>query len=110
MEQTGLGNMNLKVAPEKIYTKAQDMAKRTRKMQKQFESFKDVVGNTQKYWVGDAGTVHRKSNTELYKNMEQFIVRFDQHVDALYKVASNYMDVEKKIQETVTTLPINIIE
>ena len=110
MEQTGLGNMNLKVAPEKIYAKAQNMAKRTKKMQKQFESFKDVVGKTQKYWGGDAGTVHRKSNTELYKNMEQFIVRFDQHVDALYKVASNYMDVEKKIQETVTTLPINISE
>ena len=109
MADTGLGNIRIKVAPEELLSKAQEVTRNTQSLKRHFDSLKKVIDKTQRYWIGDAGSSHRTAYTELTKNIEELLTRLNKHPGEFETIAKNYIDTEKIIEERVTKLPTNII-
>ncbi len=105
----GLGNVELKVTPEELTTKAQEVKNKIATMQAQFNELERLMTKTGAYWIGEAGDYHRKMYTDLAENEETVFARLNEHPVDLVTIAQQYTSTELTIESIVEELPGDIL-
>lgn len=103
------GQVSFKVTPEILTEKSSEVAGKVTSMRQHFEELKAVVDKTSKYWIGEAGEMHRSMYRDLEDDIEEILKRLGEHPVDLVAIAQKYSDVELKIQQEIQELPGDII-
>lgn len=103
------GQVSFKVTPETLTAKSTEVANKVTAMRQHFEELKTAVEKTSKYWIGEAGDMHRSLYQELEDDTEEILNRLSEHPVDLVTIAQQYTDVELKIQQDIQELPGDIL-
>jgi WXG100 family type VII secretion target len=103
------GNVTLKVTPESLLTTSDAVSKRINSMSKYFDHIYSVVNQSESYWVGDAGDLHRKLFQDMKPGADEIFLRLKEHVRELQEMARVYTDTEKSITAALEELPTDVI-
>lgn len=101
--------ITLKVKPEVLKNKAQSITADINTIEGDINKLTDTIIGTRKYWQGDASDKHTNNYNELKDDLTRIIKRLKEHPTDLEKMAGIYEDTEKKLQETISALPVDAI-
>ena len=101
-----MSEIEIKVTPDVLEKKAQEVTTAINKMERCFDQVQNLVARTRYYWVGQAGEIHR----ELVTDMEQIIKRLKDHPDNLRKIAGTYRVTESEQTEQSMAMSSNLID
>lgn len=103
------GQVSFKVTPETLTAKSSEVANKVAAMRQHFGELKAAVEKTSKYWIGEAGDMHRALYQDLEDDTEEILRRLSEHPVDLVTIAQQYADVELKIQQEIQELPGDIL-
>jgi WXG100 family type VII secretion target len=109
MSTQGWGTVEIKVTPTVLKQKADDVRNRISNLSNLFSELETEINNTQSYWLGEAGELHRKAYSDQKSNLEEMIQRLKEHPVDLLQISGNYETAEQTIQESVAALQDNAI-
>ena len=103
-------NGTIKVTTQELLAKADSVNERIDGVKRHFSAMNETVGNSGRYWQGDAGDIHRKTFSDKKPAFEEILKRFSEHVKDLTDMARIYDVTESAIQEKlVNELPEDVI-
>ena len=102
-------DVTIKVTPEALYAKSQNIASILAKVKGNFENMKGVMDKTGSYWIGEAGDAHREKYQEMVPKTEEIIRRLQEHVRDLDEMAGVYQEADALVQEIEELLPTDVI-
>ncbi len=105
----GLGEINIKVTPQDLMTKAGEVETARKRLEGHFNEIKSIISRTNLYWLGEAGELHRKLYTDQQENIDSMFGRMQEHTTDLRAIAANYGAVEQEIENLALELPGDII-
>ena len=105
-----MSEIEIKVTPEVLEKKAQEVTAAVSQMERCFEQVQNLVARTRYYWVGQAGELHRELVTDKKEDMEQIIKRLKDHPDNLRKIAGTYRATESAQAEQSMRMSSNLID
>ena len=103
------GQVTIKVSPETLLAKAEELTGAISRLGSDFETVKDGVTKTRAYWNGKAADAHRKAFESRYEEMDEMLRRLKEHPADLEQIAGTYLNVEKEVNELAGKLPDDII-
>lgn len=103
------GDVTIKVTPEALYAKSQNIASILKKVEGNFGNMKVVMDKTGSYWIGEAGDAHREKYQEMIPETEEIIRRLQEHVRDLNEMAGIYQETEREVTEITELLPADVI-
>lgn len=103
------GMVMLKVTPEILVSKADEVLKDVNSIKQAMESIRQKVEGTNAYWLGEAGELHRRLYNEQKENIEDMMRRLAEHPRDLKLIANNYMTTEKEVENIANALTDNVI-
>lgn len=109
MAGSNSGGITLKVTPAQLRSKADVVSDEISAMTGAFEELARIVSRTSYYWLGEAGTRCRKLYEEDKKEAELALRRLREHPRDLLQMAGVYEDVERRVRETASALPKDVI-
>lgn len=109
MAMDGSG-VEIKVRPEVLDQKAQEVTAAVTQMEQLFESIQETVNRTQYYWIGEAGNVHRSAFREQKDDIEELLKRLKEHPVDLQKIANTYRTTEDLLARTTSQMSSNLID
>ena len=109
MAGSNSGGVTLKVTPDQLRSKADMVSREISAMTNAFDELARIVSRTSYYWEGEAGTRCRKLYEENKKEAELVLRRLREHPRDLLQMAQVYEDVERRVRETASALPENVI-
>ena len=101
--------VRIRVAPEILSEQAQKVLNRLATIQRKFEAIEKRIDQSEGYWKGPAGEVHRNIFVEHKDDIRQAIERLKENEKQLEMIAQNYLSVEKKVENEAEGLPTEII-
>lgn len=104
------GSVTLKVTPEELDRKSEEVTKQLSTMKKKFATMRSKVKNTKSYWVGSAGDMHRKVYEEKQPDIDEIFSRLEEHARELHEMAAVYTQAESKAKALTEQLPMDVIE
>lgn len=99
----------LKVNPQVMYAKSYEVGKILSEMRRNFESMQTLVRNSERYWQGQAGDLHRNTYDKHQKQAEYIFRRLQEHVDELKQMGQNYEQAEQAAISAVENLSSDVI-
>ncbi|BAL00624.1 hypothetical protein OBV_34250 [Oscillibacter valericigenes Sjm18-20] len=108
-QAVSMGNAVLKVSSEAMYLKAQDAETQLGEMRESFDRMQSLVKNSDAYWQGEAGDLHRAVYAECQKRAEEMFKRLQAHVDDLRLMAAGYERVESANTSGMEVLSSDVI-
>ena len=109
MNESPLQNITLKVTPEVLVSKSEEVTKRINQMSLHFDQLFQLIEKTKGYWVGEAGDKHRTLYKDMTDDIDEMLSRLKEHPVDLVTIAQQYSDVELKIEQEIASLPGDII-
>ena len=73
------GQVTIKVSPETLLAKAEELTGAISQLGSDFETVKDGVTKTRAYWNGKAADAHRKAFESRYEEMDEMLRRLKEH-------------------------------
>ena len=104
------GDVVIKVGPEVLVEKSQEVSASIRKMASCFEDLERIINRTNYYWIGEAGDMHRSLYQEQKENVDEMIRRLKEHPQDLLTIAQNYVQTEQAVEAVANRLSGNAIE
>ncbi len=104
-----MGSMNLKVTPDQLKSKSQEIQKEISAIEADFQKIDDYVTGTKKYWEGEASNTHIKSYNKMKDDFKTIVKRLKEHPKDLEQMAGVYESAESTIQSIATALPTDIL-
>lgn len=89
--------MTLKVKPEVLKTKAEEVENDIRALEIHFNSIQEIVARSSGYWVGTAGDKARKEFDSQKEDTTTVIKRFRDHPKNLLVMAGVYEQSEQSL-------------
>lgn len=105
MSTEGWGSVQIKVTPEILVNKAEDVERGISRLKNCFQNMEQRVSATRNYWIGEAGEAHREMYQAQKENIDQILRRLSEHPVDLLQISGNYGDAERKIMESAMELP-----
>ncbi|MCC8026246.1 MAG: WXG100 family type VII secretion target [Clostridium sp.] len=102
--------VEIKVLPEVLNAKAQEVTAAIGQMERLFESVQRTVDRTRYYWVGEAGELHRNSFKEQQDDINHILERLKEHPVDLQKIAHTYTQTEEQLTQAASQMSSNLIE
>lgn len=102
-------NVTLKVQPEALRAKAQEVEGDVRTLRQQFDSIQDIVSRSSGYWAGDAGDRARREFSGQKESIAKVIRRFQEHPGDLMAMAGVYDETEKALSQENKKLATDVI-
>lgn len=96
----------LKVSPEEMASAASELSGYVANMNECFNQMKNIMLQSESYWVGDAGNAHRRLYQEQVQKTEEIIARYTEHVRDLNTMAGVYSEAESQAEAKADELPI----
>lgn len=109
MANTLGSDVMIKVTPEELYAKSQNISSILGKTQQNFQEMEDIINKTESYWIGEAGEAHRQMFRDMMPHIEEITKRITEHVRDLNEIAGVYQETEREIQEIAEQLPSDVI-
>ncbi len=97
------------VDPELLVTRNAELQKKVNSLSGQFERLNSLMQNTEKYWLGEAGTYHRKMYSDSIEVQEMLLKELKENVRDIEQIAENYKTTEMKLVQETESLPGDII-
>lgn len=104
------GDVVIKVEPEVLVEKSQEVSASIRKMASCFEDLERIINRTNYYWIGEAGDMHRRLYQEQKENVDEMMRRLKEHPQDLLTIAQNYVQTEQAVEAVANQLSGNAIE
>lgn len=95
----------LTVTPEELDAQASIVESKLNAVKEFFEDVKALFNGTEYYWIGAAGDAHRESYLSRTEVIETMLLRYQEHVDDLRRMAGVYRDAESLAAYVADTLP-----
>lgn len=105
----GSESVELKVLPEELIEKAQEVSGLAGCMAQLFETVQDIAHRTRYYWIGDAADTHRKALEGQRAEMEELLKRLREHPEDLRRIAAAYSQTEEALAEEAGQMPGNAL-
>lgn len=99
----------LKVNPQIMYEKSDEAGRILAEMRREFESMHTLVRNSERYWQGQAGDLHRNTYDKHQKQAEYIFNRLQEHVDELKQMGQTYEQAEQAAINAVEDLSSDVI-
>ena len=103
------GDVALKVTPEVLVAKADNVYAKLKKMQETLDNVQQTVERTKGYWIGEAGDAHRKMYEDEKEAIVEIMLRLNEHPIDLRDIARTYMETEAAVAELAEDLPADIL-
>ena len=100
----------IKADPNEIIAASNNLKKKIDKLQHLFDTMIDTVGQTARYWQGDASNKYRDDFTDERPEFEENFRRLLEHVTDLNTIASQYIDTEANVTDLAESLLSNVID
>lgn len=107
---TAIGEVELRVSPEVLQQKVQEVSGEIRKMADRFDEMEQIVNRTSYYWIGEAGDLHRKLYREQKETVDEMMKRLREHPDDLLMIAQRYISTEQMTVAVANQLSGNVIQ
>lgn len=104
------GGISIKVRPEVLVEKSQEVSASIRKMASCFDDLERIVNRTSYYWIGEAGDMHRRLYQEQKDHVDEMMKRLKEHPADLLTIAQNYVQVEQTVETVANELSGDVIE
>ena len=101
--------VTFKVKTEVLHQKSASINKKTSMVKKAFDEMERIVRNTNIYWEGEAGDVHRTAYQGFQEEILEIIARLEEHVTDLESMAGVYEKTEQQVQAVIEELPKDVI-
>lgn len=105
-----MGSIQLKVAPEVLNAKAQDITEQISGISDSWKEMCRIIHKSKTYWEGEASACHRKAFEGNKKDVERLLRRLKGHPKELLTMAGIYVQAEAEAEKLALSLPDNIIE
>lgn len=105
-----IGEVELRVSPEVLQQKAEEVSGEIRKMADRFDEMEQIVNRTSYYWIGEAGDLHRKLYKEQKETVDEMIKRLREHPDDLLMIAQRYIGMEQAAAAVANQLSGDVIQ
>jgi len=103
-------SIEIKVSPEILNAKAQEVTGEIGQMKQLFSDIQDYVKKTQFYWIGEAGNLHRKMFEEKKEDIDTMIKRLEDHPRNLQQIAGVYEETESAQTDQSNVMSSNLID
>ena len=100
----------LLVEPKVLVAQAGEVERLVTVMRNSFDDLERYVKNTNSYWVGEAGNIHREKYINMKPNIEEAVKRLNEHINDLRVMAGNYEEAENAANEVAQSLIESVIE
>ena len=104
-----LGDVVLKVEPQALYDKSQEVGRSLEIMRQSFAEMEAAAQGSQSYWQGEAAQAHRAACQACQKEAEEIFRRIQEHVDELRPMGEAYEEAERAAQAEAETLSSDVI-
>ena len=98
------------VNTEVLLAQASEVESLIGKVSKEFDELKRLVGNTNHYWIGEAGDAHREKYNALQPDVEEGINRLKENVTDLRIISGAYSAAEQQAVAEASALQETVIE
>lgn len=105
-----IGEVSVKVRPEVLAEKSQEVSASIRKMASCFEELERIISRTGYYWIGEAGDMHRKLYQEQREAVDEMMKRLEEHPKDLLTISQTYVQAEQAVTSIANELPGDVIE
>lgn len=99
----------LKVTPEVLKKKSNEISSEIKKVDTMLKSINDTVLGTKKYWEGDASNMHQKHYNKFKNDISKVIKKLEEHPKDLLKMAELYEEAENDNIALSTKLPSDVL-
>ncbi len=104
-----MANIQLKVSPEVLRAKAQEISGQIQMIENNWRRMYDLIQNSKSYWQGEASEYHRKYLKENDEETKKLLKRLREHPIDLQKMAGVYVEAEQKAVQIASALPDDVI-
>ncbi len=98
-----------KVTPDQLERQSESVSNSVAKIEHSFGEIEDIIKATASYWNGDAADLFRSTAEDFKDEVATMLLRMTEHVDDLKKMAGIYEKAEAEVQETIQSLPADVI-
>ena len=95
----------LTVTPEELGTQAGVVRETTKNLAAKFDRLKQLVIETENFWIGEAAEEHRSNYQKNQTSIEEIIARYNEHVRDLEAMAGIYHEAEVSATNLADELP-----
>ena len=103
-------SIEIKVSPEILNAKAQEVTGEIGQMKQLFSDIQDYEKKTQFDWIGEAGNLHRKMFEEKKEDINTMIKRLEDHPRNLERNAGVYKETESAQTDQSKVMSSNLID
>lgn len=93
------------VSADSLIASAGKLKEKIMRAEASYNTVMEIVRNTNRYWIGQAGDEHRSAFLDQQDDIDQILVRLKEHPDDLLKIAGVYVKAEEKTA-TITSAPM----
>lgn len=104
-----MAGIQLKVSPDVLKVKAQQISGQVQKLQDHWQRIYDLVKNSKSYWEGEASDYHRRYLKENDDDAKKLLKRLAEHPEDLEKMAGVYEKAEEQAMQVASSLPDDVI-
>lgn len=104
-----MAGIQLKVAPDVMKSKAQEITGQIDNISKSWQELCNLISKSKGYWEGEASDYHRKTFDDNKTDAEELLKRLKEHPKELLTMAGIYEQAETEAQELASSLPEDII-
>lgn len=81
----------IRVAPERLMEKGEELEKIIRTFVRQFEEVQNIIGSSEDYWIGEAADAIRRQYAEIHTEVMEVLGELSQYPVKLQEMAAVYM-------------------
>lgn len=104
------GGVSVKVRPEVLVEKSQEVSASIRKLASCFDDLERIINRTSYYWIGEAGDMHRRIYQEQRDSVDEMMRRLKEHPEDLLTISRNYVQTEQAVEAIANQLSGDVIE
>lgn len=104
-----MSNIQLKVSPDQLRQKAEQIAQHTANAQKSWQRLCELASLAKHYWEGDAADFAGRLFEETRQEAEDAFRRLREHPVRLMQMAGVYIEAEQQAAQLVKSLPDDVI-
>ena len=105
------GSCTLRVKPELLQLQAEQVYGKISELKSIFSQITDKINATANYWQGEASESYRADYKSNREDVDTMLVRFQNHVEDLNRIAAVYTQVENNLKDQFSSsLPADVIK
>ena len=100
---------SFKVTPEQLERQSDSVSRSVSRIERSFDEIENIVKGTAGYWNGEAADLFRDTAADFKEEITTMLLRMTEHIDDLKRMAGIYEEAESKAEETIQSLPTDVI-